>query len=77
MLATVTPHQIRDAMPRFQASTHQYQPSEDAEPLPFALRVRCALADYVLHSKEGTLEDRVYGLVAGMPIDVEDEKKSA
>jgi hypothetical protein len=77
MLPTVTPTQIKEAMPRFQASIHQHQPSAAIEPLPLALRVRCALADFVLNGKEGTIEDRVYGLLAGMPIDVEDEKKPA
>lgn len=77
MLNPVTPSQIRDAMPKFQASADQHHSSEGAEPLAFALRVKCALGDYVLHRKEGTLEDRVYGLVAAMPIDVGNEKKSA
>ena len=74
MLPTVTPHQIRDAMPHFQATLHQ---QVGVEPLPLALRVRCALADFVLNGKEGTLEDRLYGLVAGMPIDIEEEERKS
>ena len=42
----------------------------DAERLSFELRFRCAIADYILNSKQKTLEDRVYDLVAGMSLDV-------
>lgn len=77
MLPTVTVKELRDAMPTFIAGTKQAQREAPLEPLPLALKVRCGLADFILNSKEGTLEDRVYRLVAGMPIDIEEEKKSA
>ena len=75
MLPTVTANELKDAMPQFIEGKQQAQRSAPFEPLPFPLLVRCGLADYILNSKEGTLEDRVYGLVAGMPIDIEEEKK--
>ena len=76
MLPTVTAQQIKDAMPQFQAGLHQHQPPADVERLSLELRVRCALADYILNGKEGTLEDRVYGLVAEMPMDIERKKRA-
>jgi len=77
MLPTVTTQQIREAMPRYITGTKQAPRVAPLEPLPFPLLVRCGLADYILNGKEGTLEDRAYSLVAGMPIDIEDEKKTA
>ena len=56
-------------MPTFIAGTKQAQRIAPLEPLPLELKIRCALADYILNGQEGTLEDRVYGLIAGMPID--------
>ena len=75
LLPTVTPQQIRDAMPRFQAGLHLHSAPSDAERLPIELRVRCALANHLLNSTEGTLEDGVYGLVAVMQIDVDEMEK--
>ena len=79
MLPTVTVQQLKQAMPRYQATAYaQVQLRQGLEPLSLELRIRCALADYILNSKEGTLEDRVYGLVAGIPIDVDEtERQSA
>jgi hypothetical protein len=78
MLPTVTVQQLREAMPKYQATAHaQAQLPHGTGPLSLELRIRCALADYILNSKEGTLADRVYGLVAGMPIDVDEAQKQS
>jgi len=36
----------------------------------YSLRIRCAIADYILNSKEGSLEDRLLEFVASVPLDV-------
>jgi len=79
MLPTVTAKELKDAMPQFREEAVQKQVREEIPKLPFALRVRCGLVDYILNGEEGTLEDRVYSLVAEMLIDIEEdeEKKSA
>jgi len=77
MLPTVTVQQLKDAMPQFREEAVQKQVRAEIPELPLALRVRCGLADYILNGEEGTLEDRVYSLVAEMLIDIEEEKKSA
>ena len=77
MLPTVTFQQLKDAMPRYVEGTIQAQRIDPLEPMPLALRVRCGMADFILNGKEGTLEDRVYRLIAGMPIDIDEENKSA
>jgi len=62
MLPTVTVRQLKEAMPRYQAKAYvQVQLPQGIEPLSLELRIRCALADYIVNSKKGTLEDRVYG----------------
>jgi len=35
-----------------------------------SLKIRCAIADYILNGKEGSLEDRVIEFVAAVPLDV-------
>ena len=71
MLPIVTAQQLKDAMPMFLSTAHkQVALPPDAERLSLELRFRCAIADYILNSKQKTLEDRVYDLVAGMSLDV-------
>ena len=78
MLPIVTAQQIREVMPGYIEGTKQAQRLAPLEPMFFPLQVRCGIADFILNSKEGTLEDRVYGLVAAMPLDVDEaEKQSA
>jgi len=35
-----------------------------------SLKIRCAIADYILNSEEGSLEERVLEFVATVPLDV-------
>jgi hypothetical protein len=35
-----------------------------------SLKIRCAIADYILNSREGSLEERLLEFVATVPLDV-------
>jgi len=35
-----------------------------------SLKIRCAIADYILNSREGSLEDRLLEFVAAVPLDI-------
>ena len=54
MLPTVTAKELKDAMPQFREEAVQKQVREEIPKLPFALRVRCGLVDYILNGEEGT-----------------------
>ena len=70
MLPTVTVQQLKEAMPKFNALVGRLVHLSPEQLPSRELRIRCAIADFILNSQEGTLEDRVYGLVSGMPLDV-------
>lgn len=39
-------------------------------PYPDSVKIRCAIVDYILHSEEGSLEERLLEFVAATPLDV-------
>ena len=41
-----------------------------AVPSSESLKIRCAIADYILNSQEGSLEERLLEFVAAVPLDV-------
>ena len=51
--------------------------SDQTQALPPTLSVRCGIVNFVLHGEEGTIEDRIYQLVAEMPIEIGEEKQVA
>lgn len=63
----VTPRELKEALPLFQAGL---KTSGAKAPLSMALKVRCAVTNYILYG-EGELHDRVCNLVSVLPIDVE------
>ena len=41
-----------------------------AVPSSESLKIRCAIADYILNSREGSLEERLLEFVATVPLDM-------
>jgi len=69
MFPPVSARKLRDAMPIFL--------SDQAQALPATLSMRCGIVNYLLNGEEGTLEDRIYELVAEMPIEIGEDKQVA
>jgi hypothetical protein len=65
MLPPISTRELQEAFDRF-----VHEPDPYSLPSPEPLKIRCAIVDYVLNSKEGSLEDRVLELVAAVPLDV-------
>ena len=47
-----------------------------ALPSSESLKIRCAIADYILNSREGSLEERLLEFVAAVPLDVSQPSRS-
>lgn len=67
----VTPEELKAALPLFRDGLTHTGPKA---PLSWALRIRCAMANYLLNG-EGELLDRVCKLASGMPMDVNNVPK--
>ena len=65
----VTPEELREALPRFRKEAVQKQVAQEPPPLPDSLRLRCGLVDYIL-SGNGSSEDRLFEVLAKLPLDV-------
>ena len=66
MISPIVARELKEAFPKFVKETDipSSLPSSDS------LKIRCAIADYILNSKEGSLEDRLLEFVAAVPLDV-------
>jgi hypothetical protein len=73
LVPTVSPQQMKEAMPKFTARAGRQVALPPEHQLPKEIRIRCAIADFILNAKEGTLENRLYSFVAGMPIEIEEK----
>lgn len=69
VIEKVTPEDLKAAMPLFKAESTQKQRSVPTMKLSLALKVRCGIVDYILNG-DGLTEDRLYQLIAEMPLDV-------
>jgi len=67
MLSPVSARQLREATPVFL--------NDRTQPYRRPLNVRCGIVNYLLHSEDGTIEDRIYELVSKMPIEIGREEK--
>lgn len=65
MIPPISTRELQEAFERFVREPDPY-----SLPSPEPVKIRCAIVDYVLNSKEGSLEDRVPELVAAVPFDV-------
>jgi hypothetical protein len=65
MILPIPTKELHEAFPKFVR-----EPDTSSLPCSDALKIRCAIADYILNSKEGSLEDRLLEFVATVPLDV-------
>jgi len=65
MIPPIPPIELQQAFTEFvkQPDVPSALPSE-------SLKIRCAIADYILNSREGSLEERLLEFVATVPLDV-------
>lgn len=66
MIPPIPTKELQEAFPKFvrEPDVPSSLASSDS------VRIRCAIADYILNSKEGSLEDRLLEFVANVPLDV-------
>ena len=66
MIPPIPPRELQRAFTEFakQADVPSALPSSES------LKIRCAIADYILNSREGSLEERLLEFVATVPLDV-------
>jgi hypothetical protein len=65
MIPPIPTHQLHDAFNKF--VTEREIPSSLSSD---ALKIRCAIADFILNSEEGSLEERLLEFVSEVPLDV-------
>ena len=66
ILPTVSPEDLKAALPLFQSGLKHTGPKPE---MSLALKIRCAVANEILFGA-GELNDRIYKFVANSPIEV-------